>query len=54
MIRIENLVMVMEDPKPGDERPMLAFETITMAPIDRHAAANAAPAHHDTQWQNAP
>ncbi len=35
-IRIENLVMVVEDPRPGDERPMLAFETITMAPIDRH------------------
>ncbi len=35
-IRIENLVTVIEDPRPGDERPMLAFETITMAPIDRH------------------
>jgi Xaa-Pro aminopeptidase len=27
---------VVEDARPGDERPMLAFETITMAPIDRH------------------
>jgi Xaa-Pro aminopeptidase len=35
-IRIENLVTVVEDPRSGDERPMLAFETITMAPIDRH------------------
>ncbi len=35
-IRIENLVTVVEDPRPGDERPMLAFETITMAPIDRN------------------
>ena len=35
-IRIENLVTVIEDQRPGDERSMLAFETITMAPIDRH------------------
>jgi Xaa-Pro aminopeptidase len=35
-IRIENLVTVIEDPKPGDERPMLAFETLTFAPIDRN------------------
>ncbi len=33
-IRIENLVTVVEDPRPGDERPMLAFETLTLAPID--------------------
>lgn len=35
-IRIENLVMVRE-PKPikGGERPMLGFETLTLAPIDR-------------------
>ncbi|MEA2783351.1 MAG: Xaa-Pro aminopeptidase [Rhodospirillaceae bacterium] len=35
-IRIENLVAVIEDPRPGDERPMLAFETLTLAPIDRN------------------
>ncbi len=35
-IRIENLVTVIEDPRKGDERPMLAFETLTLAPIDRH------------------
>jgi Xaa-Pro aminopeptidase len=35
-IRIENLVTVIEDPRPGDERPMLAFETLTLAPIDRN------------------
>jgi Xaa-Pro aminopeptidase len=34
-IRIENLVTVIEDSRPGDERPMLAFETLTLAPIDR-------------------
>jgi Xaa-Pro aminopeptidase len=34
-IRIENLVIVIEDARPGDLEPMLAFETITMAPIDK-------------------
>jgi Xaa-Pro aminopeptidase len=34
-IRIENLVIVADDPRPGDEQPMLAFETITLAPIDK-------------------
>jgi Xaa-Pro aminopeptidase len=34
-IRIENLVIVVEDAQPGDEHPMLAFDTITLAPIDK-------------------
>lgn len=35
-IRIENLVLVIEAPQiPGAEKPMNAFETITLAPIDR-------------------
>jgi Xaa-Pro aminopeptidase len=34
-IRIENLVIVVEDSRDGDEQPMLAFETITLAPIDK-------------------
>ena len=34
-IRIENLVLVIEAaPIPGAEKPMNAFETITLAPID--------------------
>ncbi|WP_448586439.1 aminopeptidase P family protein [Thermaurantiacus sp.] len=33
-IRIENLVLVVEDPRPDDEEPMLALETLTLAPID--------------------
>ncbi|HUO03137.1 MAG TPA: M24 family metallopeptidase, partial [Rhizomicrobium sp.] len=34
-IRIENLVVVSEPkPVPGGERPMMGFETITLAPID--------------------
>lgn len=35
-IRIENLVTVVEVPEPpGGERPLLGFETLTLAPIDR-------------------
>jgi Xaa-Pro aminopeptidase len=35
-IRIENLVLVVESPGAGDEeREMLAFEVLTLAPIDR-------------------
>jgi Xaa-Pro aminopeptidase len=35
-IRIENLQFVTEPaPVPGGERPMLGFETLTLAPIDR-------------------
>jgi Xaa-Pro aminopeptidase len=34
-IRTENLVIVVEDARPGDLEPMLAFETITLAPIDK-------------------
>ena len=34
-IRIENLVLVVERDIPGGEATMLAFETLTLAPIDR-------------------
>ena len=34
-IRIENLVLVKKADMPNAERPMLEFETLTMAPIDR-------------------
>ena len=35
-IRIENLVLVVAGPEiPGGERPLNAFETLTLAPIDR-------------------
>ncbi|ALA16364.1 MULTISPECIES: aminopeptidase P family protein [unclassified Chelatococcus] len=33
-IRIENLVLVEERDMPGADRPMLGFETLTLAPID--------------------
>jgi len=35
-IRIENLVLVEEQPQPGDERTMYGFESLTLAPFDRH------------------
>ena len=38
-IRIENLVLVEPRDVPGGERAMLGFETLTFAPIDRHAIA---------------
>jgi Xaa-Pro aminopeptidase len=35
-IRIENLVLVIAAPEPeGGEKPLFAFETLTLAPIDR-------------------
>ena len=34
-IRIENLLLVVERAVPGGEETMLAFETLTLAPIDR-------------------
>ena len=34
-IRVENLVLVTEIDIPGAEKPMLGFETLTFAPIDR-------------------
>ncbi|BBK44242.1 Xaa-Pro aminopeptidase [Allostella vacuolata] len=38
-IRIENLVTVVPVDLPGAERPMLGFETLTLAPIDRTLVA---------------
>ena len=35
-IRIENLVLVVEKAIPGAEQPMLGFETLSFAPIDRN------------------
>ncbi len=34
-IRIENLVAVQPAPREGDERDMLGFETLTLAPLER-------------------
>jgi Xaa-Pro aminopeptidase len=52
-IRIENLVTVIEDPRPGDERPMLAFETLTLAPIDRHVIDKKLMTPQEIAWLDA-
>jgi Xaa-Pro aminopeptidase len=53
-IRIENLVAVIEDEaRAGDERPMLAFETLTLAPIDLALVAPALMSAGETAWLDA-
>jgi Xaa-Pro aminopeptidase len=53
-IRIENLVAVIEDEaRPGDERPMLAFETLTLAPIDLALVEPALLASEEIAWLDA-
>ncbi len=52
-IRIENLVITISDPKPGDEREMLAFETITLAPIDRRLIDVSLLTDGEVQWLDA-
>ena len=52
-IRIENLVLVVDDKQPGDERPMLAFETLTLAPIDRRLVETGLLDSGERDWLNA-
>jgi len=52
-IRIENLVLVHEDRREEDERPMLAFETLTMAPIDLALVEPALLTPEEKAWLNA-
>jgi Xaa-Pro aminopeptidase len=53
-IRIENLVAVIEDEaRAGDERPMLAFETLTLAPIDLALVAPALMSVGEIAWLDA-
>ncbi|MYG51686.1 MAG: aminopeptidase P family protein [Rhodospirillaceae bacterium] len=49
-IRIENLVAVQEVEVPGAERPMLGFETLTLAPIDRALIDRALLTADETGW----
>src|SRR4029077_11391454 len=53
-IRIENLVVVTE-PKPvaGGERPMMGFETITLAPIDLNLVEPGLLTESERVWLNA-
>jgi Xaa-Pro aminopeptidase len=53
-IRIENLVAVRElEPLPGAERPMLGFETLTLAPIDRALVEPKLLSDDELAWLNA-
>jgi Xaa-Pro aminopeptidase len=52
-IRIENLVIVVEDPKPTDTEPMLAFETITLTPIDKRLIEPALMTAAEIGWLDA-
>ena len=52
-IRIENLVTVIEDAREGDERPMLAFETLTLAPIDIALVEKSLLTAAEIAWLNA-
>ena len=53
-IRIENLVAVVPlAPPPGAERPLLGFETLTLAPIDRGLVAPALLEDGEVAWLDA-
>ena len=52
-IRIENLVLVEERTIPGAEKPMLGFETLTYAPIDRHLVEVEALSADERAWLDA-
>jgi Xaa-Pro aminopeptidase len=52
-IRIENLVTVIEGKVEGGERPMLAFETLTLAPIDRNLVEPSLLTPAETAWLDA-
>jgi len=49
-IRIENLVLVEERAVPGGEKPMLGFETLTFAPIERRLIAVAMLSAAERAW----
>ena len=52
-IRIENLVLVVEREVPGAEKPMLGFETLTFAPIDRRLVDRDLMTDSEIAWLNA-
>ena len=51
-IRIENLVLVVVRDVPGAEKPMLGFETLTFAPIDRRLVVAEMLSDRERQWLN--
>jgi Xaa-Pro aminopeptidase len=53
-IRIENLIMVQEaKPVDGGDRPMMGFETLTLAPIDRRLIEAGLLSEAERRWLNA-
>ena len=53
-IRIENLLLVVEAPPvPGAEKPLNAFETLTLVPIDRRLIAVELMTPEELDWVNA-
>ena len=53
-IRVENLILVTPaEPIPGGERPMLGFETLTLAPIDRRLIDTSLLTKAELAWINA-
>ncbi|MBB3475040.1 aminopeptidase P family protein [Sphingomonas sp. BK345] len=52
-IRIENLLLVVERALPGGDSPMLGFETLTLAPIDRDLIDPALLTDAELTWINA-
>ena len=52
-IRIENLVLVVEKDIPGAESPMLGFETLTFAPIERALIEPALLTEEERRWLDA-
>ena len=52
-IRIENLVAVEARDIPGAERPMLGFETLTLAPIDLRLIEKKLLSYEEKDWLNA-
>ncbi len=52
-IRIENLVLVIAEPEPvGAEKPLNAFETLTLAPIDRRLVEGSMLTDKERHWLN--
>ena len=49
-IRLENLVLVEARAIPGGERPMLGFETLTLAPFDRRLIRADLLTPEETDW----
>jgi Xaa-Pro aminopeptidase len=52
-IRIENLELVTAAQVPGAEKPMNAFETLTLAPIDRRLIEASMLSPAEIEWLNA-